>query len=214
MSFLKKIFGTKNPEEQESKKIKNTIQTLKFDGLKALKMGKIDHAEAFFNKVLEYNEDDIDALLHLSQIYIRTHELDVAKQHMTKVAELAPQLIEAKLNLAQICQFKKDYLEMLNAANEAITIDSENAIAHYLQGVAYYGQKDKFNAIASLTRAIAINNYYTEALLLRAKILISMQEYNEAIKDLNQIMEREKDQEDDRKRTRKRGKTKKKSCKD
>ena len=137
MSLLKRLFGKKDPEEQENKKIKNTIQTLKINGLKAMKIGKFEHALAFFKNVLELNASDSDTHLYLSQVYVQINELDAAQQHILKVIELLPNFVEAQFSLIQIYHLSEEYSKMLEVATKLTEQDATNSLAHYMQGVAY-----------------------------------------------------------------------------
>ena len=195
MSLLKRLFGKKDSEEQKAKKRQITIQTLKINGVKAMRIGRAEQALAFFHQILELEKEDKDAMLYLSQCYVQLNELELAKEYIQKVCLLAPDLVEPQLSRIHIFQLNKEYQQMLVAATQLVESHSDLTTAHYIQAVAYYKLDELFQAIASLTRAITLNTYHTESLYLRAKILLEMNQVDEALQDIQQILEREKDHE-------------------
>ena len=197
--FFKRLFSKKDKSKEsdnESVKIKNTIQTLKYDGMKAARSGQIDYAIQFFNKILEYNPEDSDALLYLIQIYMKSDRLDLAEKHNLKLIEIGPDLIEPQTSLAHNYLMQKRYPEVIDVCKPLIEKEPQQIGHHYLTGVAYYHLDDEFNAIASLTLALQIEPYFVEGLLLRATILSNMGQYKEALKDIDQLLERAKDNEE------------------
>ena len=60
-------------------------------------------------------------------------------------------------------------------------------MAHYLLGKADNGQGDGIMCIAHLTKAIVLKDDFIEARLLRAEALVQMQQYKEAMEDIDTI---------------------------
>lgn len=197
MSLLSKLFGRKkSPEEKREKELYKTIQTLKIDGLKALKTGQIDAAKAFYKKILELKKDDLDGLIYLSKIAIRDNDLENAAFYLEKVIELLPKSIDIKINLMSIYHLLHKDDRILELSKEVLLIDDKNTAAYYYQGIAYQESKDLFNAIAALTKCLTIESYHIDALFLRAKILFQMHQIDNALEDINKILERDKGNED------------------
>ena len=68
-------------------------------------------------------------------------------------------------------------------------------MAHYLLGKADNGQGDGIMCIAHLTKAIVLKDDFTEARLLRAEALTKMQQYKEAMEDIDAILAQDPDDE-------------------
>ena len=81
------------------------------------------------------------------------------------------------------------------AAKKAIAVEEGNAMAHYLLGKADNGQNDGIMCIAHLTKAIVLKDDFTEARLLRAEALTKMQQYKEAMEDIDAILAQDPDDE-------------------
>ena len=77
----------------------------------------------------------------------------------------------------------------------AIAVEEGNAMAHYLLGKADNGQNDGIMCIAHLTKAIVLKDDFTEARLLRAEALTKMQQYKEAMEDIDAILAQDPDDE-------------------
>ena len=188
-NFFTSFFTGKKetPEEEKRKNEKKNFEIFKYDGLRAQRMGRPDYAVKCFTEALTI-EEDFETLGYLSQLYVQTNELEKAHEILNRMTELEPELITTYLTLANVCYMEVNYDEMAAAAGKAIAIEEGNANAHYLLGKATHGAGDDIMTIAHLTKAIALKEDYNEARLLRAEALIQMQQYKEAMEDLDAIL--------------------------
>lgn len=188
-NFFKSLFKTKeeNAENGQNKNDRKNFEMFKFDGLRAQRMGRIDYATKCFINALEI-EEDFETMGYLSQIYIQTHELDQAKQILTRMIEAEPELTNTYLTMANVCYMQESYADMAKAAQKAIELDSENPAAYYLLAKAHQGLQEDIMAIAQLTKAINLKEDYMEALLMRADVLLQMQQHEEAQKDIDAVL--------------------------
>ena len=84
---------------------------------------------------------------------------------------------------------------MADAAQKAIALEEGNAMAHYLLGKANHGLDNGIMTIAHLTKAIVLKDDFTEARLLRAEALYKMQQFAEAMEDIEAILAQNPDEE-------------------
>ena len=124
----------------------------------------------------------------LPQVYTQTNELDEAHKLLERMTEIEPEHTSTYLSLANVCYMQEDYPAMAGAAKKAIEIEEGNAMAHYLLGKADNGQGDGIMCIAHLTKAIVLKDDFIEARLLRAEALVQMQQYKEAMEDIDTIL--------------------------
>lgn len=188
-NFFTSFFTGKKetPEEEKRKNEKKNFEIFKYDGLRAQRMGRPDYAVKCFTEALAI-EEDFETLGYLSQLYVQTNELEKAHETLNRMTELEPDLVTTYLTLANVCYMKVNYDEMATAAGKAIAIEEGNATAHYLLGKATHGAGDDIMTIAHLTKAITLKGNYNEARLLRAEVLIRMQQYQEAMEDIDAIL--------------------------
>ncbi len=185
-SFLKSLFGGKDDNNSEKTNQKN-FDILRIDGLRALRMGKTPYAIKCFTEAIKLKEE-AEVMNYLNQIYIQSDELDKSIDLLKRMIELFPDQIENYLMLAQVYFMEVRYSDMEAIAQKGTEVDKESAPAYYLLGKAQYSLKNDIMAIAQLTKAITLKVNYTEALLLRAEILLKMMQLKEASKDLETIL--------------------------
>ena len=195
-NFFKSFFSGKSedPENEKQKTAKKNFEIFKYDGLRAQRMGRPDYAIKCFTEALAI-EEDFETLSYLSQLYVQLTELDKAREILNRMVELEPTLTSTYLALANVCYMQEDYPAMAGAAKKAIEIEEGNAMAHYLLGKADNGQGDGIMCIAHLTKAIVLKDDFTEARLLRAEALTQMQQYKEAIEDIDTILAQDPEDE-------------------
>ena len=157
-------------------------------------MGKVDYAVKCFCEALKL-ADDVETMNYLNQIYIQTDELEKSTELLKRMTGLYPEAVENFLVLAQVYYMQSRYAEMEQTASEATKVDSESAPAYYLWGKAMHAQNNDLMAIAHLTKAIVLRATYTEALLLRAEILLKMRQLKEAGDDLETLLTTTPDEE-------------------
>ena len=195
-NFFKSFFSGKSetPESEKQKNDRKRFEIFKYDGLRAQRMGRPDYAVKCFTEALAI-EEDFETMGYLSQLYIQTGETEKARELLEKMAIMEPHVTNTFLTLANVCFIQEDYKAMEEAASKAIAIEEGNAVAHYLLGKARKGQDDDLMTIAHLTKAIALKDDFIEARLLRAEALVQMQQYKEAMEDIDTILAQDPEDE-------------------
>ena len=175
MGFWNVLFGGKqlSPEEERQEREEKNFDLLKYDGVKAMKMGQMDYAVRCFNEALKL-KDDLEIHDYLSQTLIRKGELDEAMAELQKLVEAEPANVALRVRVAQVAYMMEDYEAMTAACESALQTDGANAPVHFLYAQAYQGQGNMVGAIAMLTKAISLQEDYAEAYLLRAQLLLAM----------------------------------------
>lgn len=196
MGFFKSFFSGKpaSAEEEKQKNIQKNFEIFKYDGMRAQRMGRADYAIQCYTEALALQED-FETMGYLVQVYVQTNALDEARRLLERMAEIEPEHLSTYLTLANVCLMAEDYPAMADAATKAIAIDEGNAMAHYLLGKADNGQGDGIMCIAHLTKAIVLKDDFIEARLLRAEALVKMQQYKEAMEDIEAILAQDADDE-------------------
>ncbi len=191
MGFLKSLFSTgkqNNTEDNNQKNTQKNFEIFKYDGMRAQRIGQIDYAIKCFKEALNLQKD-FETMNYLSQTYIQKGELEPARELLQQMLETDPEHIDTYLVLANVCFVQEDYQAMVENARKAIELNKENATAYYLEGKAEHKLDNDLMSIAGLTKAIALKSNYTEALLLRAEILLKLKQYQEASEDIKAILQ-------------------------
>jgi tetratricopeptide (TPR) repeat protein len=198
MNFFKALFGGKeeDPEDKKKEDESKTFDLMKYDGVKALKMGQFAYAIKCFNKALEINSEDLEVRDYLAQALIRNNELLPAFEQLQKLADAQPDNQKIFIQMAHVAFMMEDYGAMADACEKALLIDKENAEVSYLYARACIGQSDDVNAVAMLTKAISLNKDYGDAYLLRGETLLRMGDLDGADEDAAFLLEKSADNED------------------
>ena len=181
MGFWKALFGGEDmsPEEEKKQQEDKRFELLKYDGVRALKTGRLNIAESCLREALNMKED-LEIRDYLWQMLVKLDRADEALEELKVISEAQPNNTEVKLQMATVAYMKEDYalmeqvLEPLTSAEEPETADQQmlKAQACYLMAQARNGQKDHQGATEWLTKAIAAYPEMGEAYLLRGQTLL------------------------------------------
>lgn len=196
MGFFKSFFSGKkdNPESEKQKSTQKNFEIFKYDGMRAQRMGRPDYAIKCFTEALNL-QDDFETMGYLAQVYIQTNQLTEARHILEDMSSKEKDHVATFLTLANVCYMLEDYPAMAQAAQHAIRMEEGNAMAYYLLGKAHHGLRDGIMSIAHLTKAIVLKDDFTEARLLRAEALTKMQQYKEAMEDIETVLAQNPDEE-------------------
>lgn len=175
MGFWNVLFGgsEQSPEEEKKAQEAKNFDLLKYDGVKAMKMGQTDYAVRCFREALKLT-DDLETRDYLSQALLRQGQLDDAQAELRMLAEAEPGNAAIWKRIAQVAFMQEDYAAMAAACEQAMQIDAADAQACFLDAQAQRGQGNMVGAIAMLTKAITLDANYGDAYLMRAQMLLAM----------------------------------------
>lgn len=188
MGLFKSLFGGNNtPETEKEKNNKKNFEILKYDGIRAQRIGKLPYAIKCFEEAVAI-EDEMETLSLLTTAYTQANRLDDARITLDRMAVKDPEQVNTFLSLAGICYMQEDYEGMNEACQKALALDSKNPLTFYLAAKASVGMKDEITAIAMLTKAVVIKEDYTEAYQLRAEVLWGMKQAKDAAEDIQKLL--------------------------
>ena len=196
MGLFKSLFGGNNTPSgtEKEKNDKKNFEILKYDGIRAQRMGKLPYAIKCFEEATAI-DDELETLGLLVTAYTQAGRLEDARITLDRMAAKAPGQINTFLSLAGICYMQEDYESMNDACQKALALDNKNALGLYLAAKAAIGMKDEIAAIAMLTKAIVAKEDYTEAYQLRAEVLWGMKQAKDAAEDIQKLLELNPDDE-------------------
>ena len=197
MGFWKTFFGgeSENPEEDKKNAEAKNFDLLKYDGVKAMRIGQFDYAEKCFREAMKL-KDDLEVNDYLSQTLMRLGRLDEALDEMKIMINAQPSNLALLLQAAHVTYMLEDYEQMKQLLEQAQTQNGDNAMTSYMMGQAAVGQGDVISAIAHLTKAVTLDEKMADARLLRAKTLLKMGDVNGASDDVVWLLEHTEADED------------------
>lgn len=197
MGFLGMLFGGRqlSPEEEKQEQEQKKFDLLKYDGVKAMKIGQADYALRCFTEALKM-KDDLEIHDYLSQVLLRQGDLDGAMNELRTLGDAEPENAQIQIRMAQVAYMQEDYATMEAACQQATTLEPENAEPYFLHAQALKGQQNPVGAIAMLTKAVTLKEDLAEAYLLRAQTLLAMGDTASAETDADWLLEHVGDHED------------------
>jgi tetratricopeptide (TPR) repeat protein len=161
---------------------------MKYDGVKAMRIGQFEYAEKCFREALKVH-DDLEIHDYLSQTLMHLNRLQESLEELLLISMEQPDNPSVMTQAAHVAYMLENYAQMHSLAGQAQALDPENATAYYQMAQADLGQGDLVNGIAQLTKAIVLNENHGDARLLRAKTLLMMGDLDGAEQDVNWLME-------------------------
>lgn len=196
MGFWKTFFGGEtNGEEEKKNAEERNFDLLKYDGVKAMRIGQFDYAVKCFEKALE-TKDDAEVHDYLSRAYIRLHRLDDALRELETVIRVEPENVALMMQAATVAFMKEDYGEMTALCEQALGVQPDNALVHLFYAKAELGQNNLVQGIARLTKAISLDENLAEGRLLRGQTLLKMGDQKGTQEDVDWLLEHTEENED------------------
>lgn len=189
MGFFNSLFGGKQtPEEKQEKTNKKNFDILKYDGIRAMRIGKLTYAIKCFEEALTIQED-VETMQHQTNAYMRVNRMEDACRLLTRITELEADQPQHFQMLANLHYMMEDYANMNKACEKAIMLDNQNPANYFLSAKAFLGNHDSLQAIAMLTKAIMLDENFIEAYQMRAEVLWALRQVKEATSDVEKLLE-------------------------
>ena len=191
MGFLKSLFSGKveTPEEKKKEVESKNFDVLKYDGVKALRVGDFSYAVDLFQHALSMQED-LEIRDYLSQALTHIDRLEEAYEQLEKLSEAEPENVQLLVRMADVTYMMEDYDRMEELCEKAMLIDKDNPMLLMLYARACKGRGDLVNAIAMLTKAISMREDFGDAYLMRGDTLLEMGDVASADEDAKWLDER------------------------
>jgi tetratricopeptide (TPR) repeat protein len=197
MGFWKALFGSSEltPEEEKKEQQAKNFDLLKYDGVKAMKMGQTDYAVRCFREALKI-QDDLEIHDHLSRELMRMGELRDAYEELSLLERAEPRNAQVLVRMTQVAFMEEDYQLMDEVCQRLLQLDDKQAGSYLLSAQAQIGLGHDEEAITLLTKAIELGDGYAEAYLLRGQTLLRMGKVEDAASDTLQLLDLVGNQED------------------
>ncbi len=189
MGFFKTLFGggVSDPVEEQKKQIQKEFEILKYDGIRAHRMHRMDYARKCFEEAIKL-QDDFETYAQLVQLLFETGDFQAALGPLNHMAKAEPHIAETFISLATVHFMLGNYQEMADNAQLAIDKAPDNVQAYYLKGKAMQGLAQEDEAVNLFTKAIDLQSDFAEALLLRGQIYLRQAKLTEALTDAEAVI--------------------------
>lgn len=197
MGFWKTFFGGEEISVEEEKKnaSQRNFDLLKYDGVKAMRIGQNDYAVKCFREALKIQED-LEVHDYLSRALIRLGLMDEALDELKIIISNHPDNIGAYVQAAHVAYMMEDYTHMAALCEEGEAVDANNAMLQLMYARAELGQDRMVQAIARLTKTVVLDEELADARLLRGQTLLRMGDLDGAQADTDWLLAHVQDSED------------------
>ena len=182
MGIFSSLFGGNKKTDEEK-----NFDILKYDGIRAMRIGKLTYALKCFEEATALRED-LETMNHQANTYIRVNRMDDARALLVRTTEIAPEQPLVFQSLASLCYMQEDYKAMNDACQKALALNDQDPGTYFLSAKAAVGMSNGFQAIAMLTKAIMLNEEFVEAYQLRAEVLWQMRQAKDASDDIEKLL--------------------------
>ena len=182
MGIFSSLFGGNKKTDEEK-----NFDILKYDGIRAMRIGKLTYALKCFEEATALRED-LETMNHQANTYIRVNRMDDARALLVRMTEIAPEQPLVFQSLASLCYMQEDYKAMNDACQKALALNDQDPGTYFLSAKAAVGMSNGFQAIAMLTKAIMLNEEFVEAYQLRAEVLWQMRQAKDASEDIEKLL--------------------------
>lgn len=134
----------------------NSIPQVLQAALEYYQAGHLHESEVLFQKILQTEPNNPDALHLLGLIADEAGKHEVAVDLISRALKFAPNFVEAHINLGSALQEQGELAEAVESFNRAIKINPSIAVAHNNLGNALHKQGKLAEAVDSLHEAIRI----------------------------------------------------------
>lgn len=196
-NFFTSLFSSSKAagtEEDKAKDEAKKFDVLKYDGIRARQIGKTAYAIRCFNEALLIRED-FETMNYLAATYSMAAEPEKALEVIDRMVALEPDHVDTWLMRVNLLFMLDREAEVAADCERIISLDASNHLPYYLQAKAKRTGGDLFGAIADLTRAVELKADFAPAYLLRAEILLGMQQGAEALADVEKTIEQVPEEE-------------------
>lgn len=139
--------------------------------------GKYDEAIAIYDSQLESGRN-LEVQYNRARAYEEKGDRDKAESEYTIILQSDPEYLPAKLSLAKIAYEKKEYARSVMLSGDALNINDNSAMAHYLQARAKHQMGYTESAMDGYNSAISIDKDFGEAYLYRGALRQALKKKN------------------------------------
>ena len=171
--------------EQVSETKADTLKanTLKFDALRALKIGEVDFAIRALHTSLE-EIDDPECRLYLAQALQRKPDLAGSMAELTTILEAYPDYPMALYEATKVSNGLDQHSETIAYAEHALATELETAQQaelHRMKAQAQLALSESEQALATIDQALQLTDEVPLYWLFKVKVLIALERWEEAL---------------------------------
>ena len=195
-NFFTSLFSSSVEEATDgiSKSDRKKFDILKYDGVRAQKIGKLAYAIKCFTEALAIDNDP-ETMSYLVGAYTMTHEHEKALEVLDSMVEIDPEQINTLFTRVSVLFLLNREEAVMEECDRIISYEPSNPLAYYLKGRACKNRGELDAALDNLSKSIALKPDFSDACLLRAEVYLKKEDGVSALKDVEEVIAREGEEE-------------------
>lgn len=184
--YLAKLYRELKLPEQAARYYKKSL-SLRWSTLTAIEaadllegMSRYREAEKLYLRMLDEDDANEHARLRLADIYARLGEVDKAVGMLQKLKQYSPEPQQVDLAIGQVL-VENERLDEAEVQFKKMIVDyPEFEATRTLLAMVYYEKGDKEEAVKQLAAIPRDSDSYADALVMRVRMLVAMQDFQQA----------------------------------
>jgi len=189
MGLFSSLFSSTNTAEDDEQKVDlKNFDLLKYDGIRALRIGKAAYAAKCFTEALDIQED-FETMKYLMTAYNALNMTDEVMETLDEMVETGEEPVSTLLSRATFLYTLERYAEAVADCELILEMEPDHFVAYFWLAKTELAVGNHTKAIAHLDKATDIKEDFTEGYTLRADIYLTMGKGNEALSDIEKVIE-------------------------
>ncbi len=187
-NFFKSLFSSSKvatPEEEKSKNDQKNFDILKYDGVRAQKIGQVAYAIKCFTEALKLQED-FETMTYLVAAYTTANKADEALEVLNRMVELEPDHINTLLTRVNVLFMLDKDVDVIADCRHILELEETNHLAWFL---ILLSMQQATEALPDVEKAITLAPEEETSYLLRGRIHEAMGNIDAAAADYQNVLE-------------------------
>lgn len=196
-NFFSSLFSSSGTTEETtglSKSDRKKFDILKYDGIRAQKIGKLPYAIKCFTEALVIDEES-ETMSYLVGAYTMSHEPEKAIEVLDRMIEINPGHLNTLFTRVSVLFLLNREEDAIAECHRIIGYDPSNYLAYFLMSRAKKNLGDLDGALDDATKAVGLKEDFEDGYLLRAGIFLLQQNGAAALTDAEHVIACEGDEE-------------------
>ncbi len=190
MGFLSSLFSPSKKEnalDDQQKSDLKKFDILKYDGIRAQRVGKTDYAVKCFIEALKI-QPDFETMKYLMSSYFMLNRLDDAIEVLNEMVETGEESANTLLTRANLLYSTGKHSEAIADCMQIIETEPNNHLAYFQSAKSERVLDHLETGIDQLSKAIDIKDDFAESYMLRAEIYLSLKKGTDALPDIEKVI--------------------------
>jgi len=162
-------------------------------GLEAENATQYDEALSYFDRVLQIEPDNLQALNAKGVIFAKLGKYDDALSYFDRILEIEPDNVEVLNNKIALLADRGKLEDATQNIDKILEIEPDNVEGLYLKGYLHLKMAEYEKALSYINRVLQIEPDNLKALNAKGAVLQDLEEYDKALSYFDRILEIEPD---------------------